>query len=76
MGGGACDLALSNCHTCDKCTFKRSVIENDMRDNRTSKLNMACVVACAYDRTPFMTRSATIFTDTAMYTKRVRDCDF
>ena len=37
--------ALSNCHECDNRTPKRPVIENKTCNNRTPKLNMACVDA-------------------------------
>lgn len=44
------DLVFSNFHACDKPTPKRPVIENKVYDDRTPKLNMACVgtYACNY----------------------------
>ena len=51
-----CDLALSNCRTCDDHTPKKPVIENKACNNRTAKLSTACVGTCACYLTPFMAR--------------------
>ena len=49
-----CYLALSNCHTCYKGLPRRSVTKNKACDNRTHKLTMTCVGACACDCIPFL----------------------
>ena len=63
-----CDLALSNCHACDNCTPIKLVFEKTAKRKRT-KLNVACVGACACDCTSFAVRPTNWVNSAGFYLK-------